>query len=187
MLWWQISDISYTKYNALLLYSRQVAIEVYTPGLTCLPLAMIRFSSFRFRLIVSTCRNRFIGFWLYTPFRVLLWCFCTVARIIKKWSGSQYFTLACLLIARATCTDNPLSIRHCSVFTPCERIPLSTIYPISPCGTACAVLFVCLLLFRRLTDNGPNAVIGDSALQTWFSMLLATCTSIQFSILNPSP
>ena len=89
VLLWQISDISYTRYNTLLLYSRQVEIEVYPPCLPCLSLAIIQFSSFRFRLIGSSCRIRFIGPWLYVPFRVLLWCF----RL-------PCFTLACLLIAR---------------------------------------------------------------------------------------
>ena len=91
VLLWQISDISYTRYNALLLYSRQVEIEVYPPCLPCLSLAIIQFSSFRFQLIVSPCRIRFIGPWLYVPFRVLLWCF----RLLC-------FTLACLLIARVS-------------------------------------------------------------------------------------
>ena len=100
---------------------------------------------------------------------------------LKNDPGSRYFTLACLLIACAPCANNPLSIRHCAVFTPCERIPLSTIYSRSPRGLDCAVLFVCLPLFRRLTNNGPIAVIGDSASQTWFSMPLAICTAIQFS------
>ena len=116
---------------------------------------LFNFSSFRFRLIGSPCRNRFIGFWLYTPFRVLLWCF----RL-------RCFTLVRLLISRAPCTNNPLSIRHYAVFTPCEGIPLSTIYSTSPRGVDCAVLFVCLPLFRRLTNNGPIAVIGDTVLQT---------------------
>ena len=86
-----MANVGYKLYpiNAPLIYSRQVEIEVYPPCLSCLSLAIILFSSFRFRLIGSTCRNRFIGFWLYTPFRVLKWCFCLPC-----------FTLACLLIAR---------------------------------------------------------------------------------------
>ena len=131
-------------------------------------------SSFRFRLIVSTCRDRYIRLWLYVSFRVLLWCF----RL-------QCFTLVCLLISRAPCANNPLSIRHCSVFTPCERIPLRTIYPTSPRGVDRSVLFVCLLIFRRLTNNGPIAVIGDTVLQTRFSPLLATYTTNQFSNIMP--
>ena len=91
------------------------------------------------------------------------------------------FTLVRLLIACAPCADNPLSFRHCAVFTPCEGIPFSTIKSKSPCGFDCAVLFVWLLLFRRMTNNGPIAVIGDSVLQTWFSMPLATCAAIKFS------
>lgn len=141
---WQISNISYTRYNALLLYSRQVGIEVYPPCLSCLSLAMILFSSFRFRFIDSPCRNRSIRFWLYTPFRVLLWCF----RLLC-------FTLACLLIACVYHADNPLSIRHYAVFTPFAGIPRNTIYPKSSSGFDCVVLFVCLPLFRRLTDDSP--------------------------------
>ena len=98
VLLWQISNISYIRYNALLIYSRQMGIEVYPPFLSCLSLAMILFSSFRFRFIGSPCRSRFIAFWLYTPCRVLLWCF----RLLC-------FTLVCLLIARATCT---LTLSH---------------------------------------------------------------------------
>ena len=136
---------------------------------------MILFPSFRFRLIGLTCRIRFIGFWLYTPFRDPLRCF----RL-------RCFTPGRLLISRAPCADNPLSIRHYAVFTPCEGIPLSTIYSRSPRGLDCAVLFVCLPLFRRLTNNGPIAVIGDSVLRTWYSPPLTTCTTIQFSKLDSS-
>ena len=149
-----------------------------------LSLAMIQFSSFRFRLIGSTCRIRYIELWLYALFRVLIWYFWFLTG--ESPVNKRCFTLVCLLIARVSYADNPLSIRHCAVFTPCEGIPLSTIYSRSLRGLDCAVLFVCLPLFRRLTNNGPIAVIGDSALQTWFSSPLATCTTIQFSILVPS-
>ena len=108
-------------------------------------------------------------------FAFFLWCF----RL-------RCFTLVRSLIACAPCADNPLSIRHYSVFTPCERIPLSTIYSTSPRGVDCAVLFVCLLIFRRLANNGPIAVIGDTVLQTWYSSPFTTCTTIQFSKLASS-
>ena len=158
----------------------------YPPLRSCLSLAMILFSSFRFRLIGSTCRNRYIRLWLYVSFRVLLWYFCTMDGSFKKWYASRCFTLARLLIARVHYADNPKSIRHYAVFTPCERIPLSIIYPTSLRGVDYVVLFVCLLLFRRLTNNGPIAVIGDTVLQTWYSSPLTTCTTAQFSKLVPS-
>ena len=95
------------------------------------------------------------------------------------------FTLVRSLISRVRCADNPQSIRHYVVFTLNERIPLRTIMPASPCGVDCSVLFVCLLLLHRLTNNGPIAVIGDSVLQTWYSSLLATYTTNQFSKIGP--
>ena len=57
---------------------------IYPLRLSCLSLAMIQLSAFRFHLIGSMCRNRFIGFWLYTPFRVLLWYFCTMDGSFKN-------------------------------------------------------------------------------------------------------
>ena len=100
----------------------------------------------------------------------------------KVFHTKRCFTLIRLLISRVPYTNNPLSIRHCSVFTPCERIPLSTIYSRSPCGLDCAVLFVCLLIFRRLTNNGPIAVIGDTVLQISYSppFLLVPRFSFQY-------
>ena len=100
----------------------------------------------------------------------------------KVFHTKRCFTLIRLLISRAPCTNNPLSIRHCSVFTPCERLPLSTIMPRSLRGLDCAVLFVCLLIFRRLTNNGPIAVIGDTVLQISYSppFLLVLRFSFQY-------
>ena len=107
----------------------------------------------------------------------------------KVFHTKRCFTLIRLLISRAPCTNNPLSIRHCSVFTPCERIPLSTIMPRSLRGLDCAVLFVCLLIFRRLTNNGPIAVIGDTVLQISYSppFLLVPRFSFQRSTLLSFP
>ena len=93
------------------------------------------------------------------------------------------FTLIRLLIARVHYADNQLLIRHYAVFTLCDGIPLRTISPTSPRGVDCSVLFVCLLLFRRLTNNGPITVIGDTVLRIRYSPPFATCTMIQFSIL----
>ena len=180
MLLWQISDISYTRYNALLIYSRQMEIEVYPPFLPCLSLAIILFSSFRFRLIGSTCRNRFIELWLYAPFRVLLWCF-----------RSRDFTLYGVLLLLACLLLVPLAL-----ITPCQSAIMQYLhlvreYPsaqftqdrravlIVPCS-----LFACCF-FVAMTNNGPIAVIGDTASQARFSPLLATYTTVQFSNIMP--
>lgn len=45
-------------------------------------------------------------------------------------------------------------------------------------------LFDCCF-FVAMTNNGPIAVIGDTVLQTWFSPLLATYTTAQFSNIVP--
>ena len=149
-----ISDINYTRYCPSDLF-----VTGGDRSISAVPVVLISCNNSIFLFSVSSywfdVPNRFIGFWLYTPFRALLRCF----RL-------RCFTLVRLLIARAPCTNNPLSIRHYAVFTPCEGIPLSTIYSTSPRGVDRAVLFVCLPLFRRLTNNGPIAVIGDSVLRT---------------------
>ena len=126
VLIWHISDMSYTRYNAPLIYSRQVEIEVYPPCLSCLSLAIILFSSFRFRLIGSTCRNRFIWFWLYTPFRVLQWCF-----------HLQRFTLVRLLIARVY---HAQTLSHSVIMSYLQSLAVLTI-----AVRLCGVVAICLL------------------------------------------
>ena len=132
------------------------------------------------------------SYWFDVPkplYRVLVIYPFSRSLVVLSFTGFyplRCFTLVRLLISCAPCADNPKSIRHYAVFTPCEGIPLRTIYPTSPRGVDCSVLFVCLLLFRRLTNNGPIAVIGDTVLQTWYTPPFATCTTIQFSILDSS-
>ena len=134
---WHMSGISYTRY-LLLCFIRIGRMIWSVHSCQCANIKLLsNFPSFRFCLIGSTCRNRFIGFWLYTPFRVLH----MVLLLTVFYSRSLAY---CLRLLRS----NPKSCCHYAVFTPCEGIPLSTIYPTSPRGVDCAVLFVCLLFFR---------------------------------------
>ena len=149
--------------NTPLIYSRQVEIEVYPPCLSCLSLAIILFSSFRFRLIGSTGRNRFIGFWLYTPFRVLKWCF-----------HLRWFSLVCLLIARVY---HARTLSHYVISSYLQSLAVLTI-----AVRLCGVVAICLLATFSCNEKSvPCAPISDSASQTWFSLPLAACTTIQFS------
>ena len=173
---WQISDISYTRYTPLCFIRDQVADRSISAALDVL----ISCNNSIFLFSVSS-------YWFDVPkplYRTLVICSFSRSLVVFSFTGFyplRCFTLIRLLISRASCTNNPSSIRHCSVFTPCEGIPLSTICPKSPRGFDCAVLFVCLLIFRRLTDGGPIAAIGDTVLQISYSPPFATYTTNQFS------
>ena len=99
VLLWQISDISYTRYNALPLYSRQMEIEVYPPFLSCLSLAMIPFSLFSVSSYCFDVPNTLYRVLVIYPFRVLLWCFCTMDGSFKNDTPVSVLLLfACLLL-----------------------------------------------------------------------------------------